>query len=120
SAARIGRLKSPRPFDKVLARRKIMNRCVKHIGQVGHVVLMLLLTGALPLMTPAQEKPKAPKAIDESQKVELRGHVVCLAEEFERLYHVTPDCEHRGHIYGLKTADGKLYSFLPTDSAAAL
>ena len=103
-----------------------MNRCVKHIGQIGQigqagrVVLILLLTSALPLMASAQEKPEAPKAIDESQKMELRGHVVCLAEEFERLYHTRPDCEHRGHLYGLKTADGKLYSFLPTDSAAAI
>lgn len=80
-------------------------------------VAWLLLVGALPLMVTAQEKPKAAGG---SQSVRLRGRVLCLAEEFQRLYQTMPDCEHRGHSYGLKTDDGKLYSFLPTDSAAAI
>lgn len=78
---------------------------------------MMLLVGVLPLMAGAQDKPKA---ADASQKVALRGRVVCLAEEFARLYNTKPDCEHRGHLYGLKAADGHLYSFLPTDSATAI
>ena len=76
-----------------------------------------LLLVALPLIAAAQEKPKAN---DETQKVVLCGHVVCLTEELAQLYKIKPDCEQRGHAYGLKTNDGKLYSFLPTDSAAAI
>jgi hypothetical protein len=33
---------------------------------------------------------------------------------------VVADCGHRGHVYSLKTSEGKLYPFLPTDSAAAV
>jgi hypothetical protein len=57
---------------------------------------------------------------DEPKNVSLRGRIVCLTEEFEKLYQVIPDCENRGHVYTLKTADGKLYPLLPVDTAAAV
>lgn len=50
----------------------------------------------------------------------LRGRIVCLTEELQRQYQVQPDCDTRGHVYALKTAEGKLYPILPTDSAAAV
>ncbi len=55
-----------------------------------------------------------------ARDVKLRGRIVCLTEELQRQYQVQPDCDTRGHVYSLKTADGKLYPILPTDSAAAV
>jgi len=50
----------------------------------------------------------------------LRGKVICLTEELQKLYQIIPDCETRGHVYALKTASGKYHSFLPVDTAAAI
>ena len=50
----------------------------------------------------------------------LRGRVVCLTEELEKRYQILPECQTRGHLYSLKTTDGKFYPFLPTDTAAAI
>lgn len=52
--------------------------------------------------------------------VVIRGRVVCLTEELQRLYKVVADCDHRGHVYSLKTSAGRIYPILPTDSAAAV
>lgn len=71
----------------------------------------LLAAGSLSINAVAQDK---------AQTTALRGRVVCLTEELEKLYQVTADCQNRGHAYSLKTSDGKFYPFLPTDSAAAI
>jgi hypothetical protein len=88
-----------------------MNRWLKQAACV------LLLLGLIPLTAAAQKKAKA---AEKAQNVTLRGRVVCLTEELAQPFQVTPDCELRGHNYSLKTADGKLYQFLPTDTAAAI
>src|SRR5438093_10336757 len=78
---------------------------------------MVLLSISVMLVASAQEPAKG---AGETKPIILRGHVVCITEELERLHQVTADCERRGHVYGLKTAEGKLYPFLPTDTAAAI
>lgn len=70
---------------------------------------------ALGAATAAQAQPD-----DIPQTVKLRGRIVCLTEELQRQYQVQSDCDARGHVYALKTAEGKLYPILPTDSAAAV
>lgn len=77
----------------------------------------LLTAGAVSL--PVHGQDNAAK-LAEPRAISLRGHVVCLTEELDKLYNVVPDCEDRGHVYALKTAEGKLHPFLPTDSAAAV
>lgn len=57
---------------------------------------------------------------EEVQDISLRGRVVCLTEELDKGFNVLPDCDNRGHVYSLKTADGRIHPFLPTDSAAAI
>jgi hypothetical protein len=69
----------------------------------------LLSAGAFSLPAAAQDNNRTP---DEPKTVSLRGRVVCLTEELDKLYRVLADCE--------KTSDGKFYPFLPTDSAAAV
>ena len=77
----------------------------------------LLSVGALSLPAAAQDKAGP---LNEAQTTALRGRVICLTEELQKLYQVSPDCENRGHVYSLKTGDGKFHPFLPTDSAAAI
>ena len=62
----------------------------------------------------------APGQAEEFQTLSLRGRVVCLTEELQKSYVITPSCDSRGHLYALKTADGKYYPFLPIDTAAAV
>lgn len=73
--------------------------------------------GALSL--PAQAQDKA-ALVEEAHDVSLRGRVVCLTEELDKRFNVVPDCDKRGHVYSLKTGDGKIRPFLPTDTAAAV
>jgi hypothetical protein len=81
----------------------------------------LLSAGALSLPVRAAGSGQASdEKNDETKNVSLRGRIVCLTEEFEKLYQATPDCDNRGHVYTLKTADGKLYPLLPVDTAAAV
>ena len=81
----------------------------------------LLTAGALALPASAQDGAQGGmKSSGEAQTASLRGRVICLTEELQKPYQIIPDCETRGHVYTLKTAEGKLYPFLPTDSAAAI
>jgi hypothetical protein len=57
---------------------------------------------------------------NEQQTVALRGRIVCVTEEYKRLYNVTADCANRGHVYALKSKENKINPILPTDSAAAI
>ena len=45
------------------------------------------------------------------QETQLRGRVVCLAEEMHRLHGAELPTKHE-HVYGLKTSDGKFYTIL--------
>ena len=75
---------------------------------VFFVVLVFLLSGA----TPPTEKPK-PEAI------ELRGTLVCLAEEMHAHYGVELFKTHEP-LYGVKAEDGTYYTLLRTSLAEAL
>jgi hypothetical protein len=81
------------------------------------IAASLLSASAFSLPAPAQDKTKPP---GEAPMVSIRGHVICLTEELQKPYQVIPDCEKRGHVYTLKTSDGKLHPFLPVDTAAAI
>ena len=86
-------------------------------GRRQFIASSLFTAGALSFPAPAQDRAK-PSA--EAQIVSLRGNVVCLTEELQKPYQITPDCNTRGHVYTLKTAEGKFYPFLPVDTAAAI
>ena len=77
----------------------------------------LLTAGAVSFPSHAQDRPKPS---GEAQTVSLRGRVFCLTEELQKPYQIIPNCEARGHVYALKTAEGKYYPFLPVDTAAAI
>ena len=72
------------------------------------IILVLLMSGAKP---PTEgQKPKG---------VELRGKIVCLAEEMHTHYKVELFGNHE-HLYGVKTKDGEYYTLLRTSLAEAL
>ena len=72
------------------------------------LILILFMGGA----TPPTETPKP-------AEVELKGTVVCLAEEMHTHYNVELFKTH-DHLYGVKTEDGKYYTLLRTSLAEAL
>ena len=72
------------------------------------LILILFMSGA----TPPTEAPKP-------EEVELKGTVVCLAEEMHSHYNVEFFKTH-GHLYGVKTEDGEYYTLLRTSLAEAL
>src|SRR5262245_5737454 len=81
----------------------------------------LFAVGVFSFPAPAQDGVKGgEKASGETHILSLRGKAGCITEEFQKLYQITPECEKRGHVYTLKTADGKFYPFLPVDTAAAV
>lgn len=58
-------------------------------------------------------------AVPTPKEVELRGRVVCLAEEMHRLHEATIPTRHE-HLYGFKSEDGKYYTLLRTKYSEAL
>jgi len=72
------------------------------------LILILLMSGA-----------KSPTEKLEPKNVELRGKIVCLAEEMHTHYKVER-FNKRDHLYGVKTEDGKYYTLLRTSLAEAL
>lgn len=72
------------------------------------VILVFLISGAKP--TTEEQKP---------QELELRGKIVCLAEEMHAHYKVELFGKHE-HLYGVKTEDSEYYTLLRTSLAEAL
>jgi len=50
----------------------------------------------------------------------LRGRIICLTEDYKQRFQVRADCGNRGHVWVLKSPEGKINAILPTDSAAAI
>jgi hypothetical protein len=86
-------------------------------GRRQFISSSLFAAGAFSLQASAQDRVKSS---GEPQILSLRGKALCVTEELQQPYQISPDCEKRGHIYALKTAEGKFYPFLPVDTAAAI
>ena len=71
------------------------------------ITLILCMSGA----TPPTEGPKP-------EEVELRGNIVCLAEEMHMHYNVELFKSHE-HLYGVRTEEDKYYTLLRTSLAEA-
>lgn len=55
----------------------------------------------------------------EAKEIQVRGRVVCLAEEMHNLYNADLPTDHQ-HLYGFRTQDGKFYTLLRTNLSEAL
>ena len=81
------------------------------------IATALFATSALAQPAWAQSKSKL---LDDGKNISLRGRVVCLTEELQQSFQLTPDCAARGHVYALRTFAGQFHPFLPTELAAAI
>ena len=85
---------------------------------------MLTLGITIAPLTIAAEPPRqatgsASKSAQAVQEIELRGRVVCLWEEMNRLHQTNLPARHE-HLYGLKTEDGTYYTLLRSKYSEAL
>jgi hypothetical protein len=87
-------------------------------ASLGVVLGALLAAAHVPLHRHFADAAE-PKSAEPAQAVEVRGRVVCLAEEMHRLYEVELPTDHP-HLYGFKTAEGKYFTLLRTKYSEAL
>ena len=57
--------------------------------------------------------------IGAAEEIQIRGHLICLAEAMHDLYRADLPASH-DHLYGFKTTDGMFYTLLRTDLSEAL
>lgn len=79
-----------------------------------------VMTAPLLLSATAVTEAQTTTETAKAQDIRVRGRIVCLTEELQKLYQVQPDCDTRGHVYAVKTSAGEMFPLLPTDSAAAV
>ena len=82
------------------------------------LTLALLAAGPVATARPPASSERSGVA-PEPQLVELRGRVVCLAEEMSKLYQTDLPTNHE-HLFGFKTKEGKFYTLLRTKTSEAL
>jgi hypothetical protein len=85
---------------------------------------LLMLAIAMARIAVAAESPhqgatNAPIRAQTVQEIELRGKVVCLVEEMNRLHQTNVPAQHE-HLYGFKSEDGKYYTLLRSKYSEAL
>ncbi len=68
---------------------------------------------------PQNAKTGAPTNAGEGLAVQLRGRVVCLAEEMQKLHQTDLPTNHE-HLYGFRTQEGKFYTLLRVKTSEAL
>jgi hypothetical protein len=85
-----------------------MDRVATSTGGSWRLNAALLLAIAL---SPAFGEDQPAKTGEAVHTVELRGRVVCLAEEMHRLYEAPLPTRHE-HLWALKTVDGRCYALL--------
>jgi hypothetical protein len=97
----ISSAQAPRPFARCCARGW------PHSGASRPFIAALLLA----LIQPAPGADQPVKTASAVRAIELRGRVVCIAEEMHRRPGVPLPTNH-AHQWGLKAQDGKLYALL--------
>ena len=55
----------------------------------------------------------------QNEEIQLRGRIVCLAEEMHRLHQTSLPTGHE-HLYGFRTNEGTYYTLLRTRTSEAL
>ncbi len=79
-----------------------------------HIIGAAALIYLFILMPPSSlvGAPTVPQKSVRDSIVAVDGRIVCINEEMARLRHVKANCKKYGHLYGLKTSDGTIWSFM--------
>ena len=85
---------------------------------MGGLILMLAVIAAANIQG-QNSRTDEPQSLQAAQEIRVRGSVVCLAEEMNKLYHADLALDHQ-HLYGFKTKDGTFYTLLRTALSEAL
>jgi hypothetical protein len=80
-----------------------------HFHRTNWFSLATLLLALFSFPAPGDDQPA--KATGAVRTVELRGRVVCIAEEMHR-QHGAPLPTNHEHLWGLKAQDGRIYTLL--------
>ena len=93
----------------------VVNRIARSIGQFLRFTVILLLA-----LHDAADAADQPAKVGEGVRiVELRGRVVCLAEEMHRQHGAELPTKHE-HLWALKADDGKYYTIMPGKFSEAI
>jgi hypothetical protein len=84
---------------------------------IGLVMGFALDSRAAP--PPAKPTPAVSGMAQTNQQVQLRGRVVCLAEEMHRIHQTDLPTKH-AHLYGFRTTEGMFHTLLRTRLSEAL
>jgi hypothetical protein len=85
---------------------------------MGVLILILAVAGIAGMQHQNAQTDESP-GTQAAQEIQLRGRIVCLAEEMHTLYHADLPSEHQ-HLYGFKTEAGTFYTLLRTALSDAL
>jgi hypothetical protein len=90
-------------------------------GLRAAIALVAVLLGwDVPAAPPPAKAPLTGSNVaSTNQQVQMRGRVVCLAEEMHRLHQTDLPTKH-AHLYGFQTTDGTFYTLLRTRLSEAL
>ena len=79
----------------------------------------LLLAGLLAAARPVSGEEPRPDPAAQVREIELRGRVVCLAEEMHHKHQALLPTRH-DHLWGFKAEDGTFYTLLRTKYSEAI
>ena len=87
---------------------------------LGGLILVLAAIAAanMELQNSAAE-PQNADDVGAAREIQIRGHLVCLAEAMHNLYRADLPNDHE-HLYGFETTDGVFYALLRTNLSEAL
>ena len=74
------------------------------------LLVLVFIFLSVPMFLFAQQKNEEIAISDSLTSVE--GTIVCIHEEIAKLRNTKPMCDKYGHLYGLKTSDGTIWSFM--------
>jgi hypothetical protein len=85
---------------------------------MGGLIFTLGIIAAANTQRQESQTAETPKG-QVAQEIQVRGKVVCLAEEMHKLYDSDFSPNHE-HLYGVKAKDGSFYTLLRTKLSEAL
>jgi hypothetical protein len=94
-------------------KQRRLPRSIFNFAQVAGLVSWMTLTGTAADRSGGQSLESA------EETMELRGHVICLAEEMQAEYEAKLPADH-DHLYGFKTQENEYYTLLHTQISTAL